>query len=77
MSCGTDCTTHPFLAPPKRSAASRRLRDAVRGWFAVLARMHARACQRRRLRELDDRLLADIGVGREAALREARKPFWR
>jgi hypothetical protein len=29
------------------------------------------------LSELDDRLLADVGISREDALREARKPFWR
>jgi uncharacterized protein YjiS (DUF1127 family) len=32
---------------------------------------------RRDLRELDDRLLADVGISREDALWEARKPFWR
>ena len=32
---------------------------------------------RRDLSELDDRLLADIGISREDALREAGKPFWR
>jgi uncharacterized protein YjiS (DUF1127 family) len=53
-------------------------------WRAFLhgARAHAkRFAQRRRQRlallELDDRLLADIGVPRADALVEARKPFWR
>jgi uncharacterized protein YjiS (DUF1127 family) len=32
--------------------------------------------QRRALRDLDDRQLADIGVTREAAEREAAKWFW-
>ena len=32
---------------------------------------------RRDLRELDDRLLADVGISREDALSEAGKPFWR
>ena len=32
---------------------------------------------RRDLIELDDRLLADVGISRKEALREARKPFWR
>jgi uncharacterized protein YjiS (DUF1127 family) len=33
--------------------------------------------QRRILLELDERLLRDIGVTREQAEREARKPFWK
>ena len=32
--------------------------------------------QRRALRDLDDRQLADIGVTREQALHEANKLFW-
>ena len=32
---------------------------------------------RRDLSELDDRLLADVGISRQDALREAGKPFWR
>jgi len=40
-------------------------------WFA-------RSVQRRALRELarDVRLLSDIGLDRQEALREAAKPFW-
>ena len=37
---------------------------------------NARACQRRRLLELDERMLRDIGLNREQAVIEARKPFW-
>jgi uncharacterized protein YjiS (DUF1127 family) len=36
----------------------------------------ARSRQRRALAELDDHLLADIGVSAEQAVREATKPFW-
>ena len=32
--------------------------------------------QRRILLELDDRLLADIGITREQAVQEAQKRFW-
>lgn len=45
-----------------------------------LARMavewYRRAQSRRQLRELDGRLLRDIGLSREVALKEAGKPFW-
>ncbi len=36
----------------------------------------ARASQRRALAELDQHLLDDIGVSKEAADRESRMPFW-
>jgi hypothetical protein len=36
----------------------------------------ARVRQRRALRKLDDRLLADVGLTRADARRECAKPFW-
>ena len=54
---------------------------AGRALLASLAGMTAiwlnRWQGRQDLRELDDRLLADVGISREDALREAGKPFWR
>lgn len=47
----------------------------MRGLSAV-ALWHERAGQRRRLAELDDYLLKDIGVTRAEARMEAEKPFW-
>jgi uncharacterized protein YjiS (DUF1127 family) len=44
--------------------------NAVAAWFL-------RSRQRRALRELEGRLLADIGLTREQVLDEAAKPFWR
>jgi uncharacterized protein YjiS (DUF1127 family) len=44
--------------------------------FRLLAAWQDRARQRRHLAELDDRLLADMGIGRGDAAREAAKPFW-
>lgn len=37
---------------------------------------HERSEQRRSLRHLDDRMLADIGLSRAEAEREGKKPFW-
>ncbi|SFR34322.1 Uncharacterized conserved protein YjiS, DUF1127 family [Yoonia tamlensis] len=34
------------------------------------------ARQRRHLRQLDAHLLCDIGISRDAALREANRPIW-
>ncbi|MBE9557166.1 MAG: DUF1127 domain-containing protein [Proteobacteria bacterium] len=38
---------------------------------------YERSRQRRRLAQMDDRLLRDIGIDRIAAMEEAAKPFWR
>lgn len=43
----------------------------------TLAVWHQRHTERSQLAKLDDRLLADVGIDREAARRESRKPFWR
>jgi uncharacterized protein YjiS (DUF1127 family) len=48
-----------------------------RGWFSWVLAAAARWRQRRMLETLDDRMLADIGIGRSQALAEARKPCWR
>ncbi len=49
-------------------------------WLKVVRLWIVRSQQRRTLIELveqDDRMLRDIGVSRDAAHREAAKPFWR
>lgn len=46
------------------------------GWLELLATWYQRHRQRHQLRELDDHLLADVGLSREQAVAEARKPFW-
>lgn len=61
---------------PTRSAISSRRRN----WLYTIALWIARCRQRRALEELarlNDRLLKDIGVSKDEALREAAKPFWR
>ena len=45
--------------------------------FQILILWQDRESQRRALEALDDRLLADVGLGRDHAAREAAKPFWR
>lgn len=42
----------------------------------IVRRWWQRARQRHALRDLDDRLLADIGVSRAAANQEAARIFW-
>jgi uncharacterized protein YjiS (DUF1127 family) len=58
----------------------RRLRPGgalLLGALDLALAWHERARQRRRLRDLDDCLLEDVGIGRAEADRECREPFWR
>ena len=53
--------------------------SALSAWLNTVATWTARSRQRSVLRDLaqEERLLSDIGVTREQALREADKLFWR
>jgi uncharacterized protein YjiS (DUF1127 family) len=51
-------------------------REFLRTAIEAVARASARRGQRCALLELDDHLLADVGVTREQARHEARKRFW-
>jgi uncharacterized protein YjiS (DUF1127 family) len=66
--------------PLLRSAtASARLPARIKRPAALLARLRlalAARAQRRALARADDRLLDDIGVSRDQALAEARRPVW-
>jgi uncharacterized protein YjiS (DUF1127 family) len=61
------------------SGASEIRRLVIGAALDVLATWVARGSQRKALRQLaeEGRLLRDIGLTREQALREAAKPFWR
>ena len=79
MSCGsTACTLQK-----SNSSATKPLSGfdwSVPNPFSGLTKigfMHERWQQRQYLLQLDDRLLADIGLSRREALKEARKPFWK
>ena len=55
------------------STAAVPLRDLA----ALAVEWYRRAQSRRQLGELDARMLNDIGINRDIARQEARKPFWR
>ena len=57
--------------------ARRPKASAAVGGLALLFGWLERARSRRQLAELDDRMLADIGVDRATAQSEADRPFWR
>jgi len=86
MSCGSRTLTttdfpHTFETAKLPSWCHHALRflgtliDREQRWQLRFELEKAR--QRKLLKELDDRLLVDIGVTRKQAEREARKPFWR
>ena len=56
----------------RQPAPSRAVAEVWTGFLAML-RAHR---TRRMLRDMDDRLLADIGIGRGDALIEADRPMW-
>lgn len=56
-----------------RTAHARRPGPRVLTWLTLGL---GAARQRRRLAELDDALLRDIGLTRQDALAEARRPVW-
>ena len=65
-----------FTLGARRGASRPSLRRALAEAALVLHAMFRARATRRLLTEMDDRLLADIGVGRGDALHEARRPMW-
>jgi uncharacterized protein YjiS (DUF1127 family) len=65
----------PAVSDPAFRGLPRRVTG--RGWLPRMRAAVARWRQRRMLETLDDRMLADIGIGRSQASHEARKPRWR
>ena len=70
------------MATPMTRTRTARLvpQDTVRGmartgWAALAAMVRAHQT-RRMLSEMDDRMLADIGVSRGEAMSEAARPAW-
>jgi uncharacterized protein YjiS (DUF1127 family) len=63
---------------PDRSERGHAAPLAALRWIAAAIRLWRRRTRsRQQLRELNDHLLKDIGLSREAASYEAAKPFWR
>ena len=75
MSSSTLHETRLGLSPvahtaPRRSRWAIEALRAIGAWLALSRERHA-------LAELAPRLLDDVGIPRDAAAREAAKPFWR
>lgn len=54
-----------------------RTRAALRSLCDLISAWHHRAVTRRYLREMEPRMLRDIGLTPSDAQQEARKPWWR
>ena len=74
-------STQPATASAARARYSGppQTRSALAKTLSMLGVWLARSGERKALQELaqEGRLLADIGLNRQQALREAAKPFWR
>jgi uncharacterized protein YjiS (DUF1127 family) len=68
---------HPATAGARRVFARRAPVDAGARVLAKLGLWRRRKRDRARLADLDDRMLADIGISRPEAEFLANKPFWR
>jgi len=75
MSCGSaSCASANDIQKALSSVADRRRRRQIPlSWLAGIALWRERRRQHRQLLELDDRLLADIGLSRQDAVEEALK----
>lgn len=69
---------HPALARTQTvpTVPAGRAHVVAGMWFAALTRMTRGIEERRLLATLDDRMLADIGVSRSEAHREANRAPW-
>jgi len=78
MSCGstTYISTETAL-PISNSAFVHQGAERLVQWIEAVSGMFRRRRQRQALLGLEDHLLADIGLTREQAEQEARKPFWK
>jgi uncharacterized protein YjiS (DUF1127 family) len=75
MACGNREIVHSRVERSGEAPGSGA-DSLLRRCGAVLGTWTARARQRRALRELDDRLLDDVGLTRADVRHEGAKPFW-
>jgi uncharacterized protein YjiS (DUF1127 family) len=82
MSC--DSTTHiphipttETIIPTSNSAFVHQGAERLVRWIEAASGMFRRRRERQELLKLEDHLLADVGLTREQAEQEARKPFWK
>ena len=79
MACASGACSYPLdlsrFSGVAHAHPTRRIRPGR--WLLGIIAMHERWRQRQRLAELDDRMLADIGLTREDVRAEVTTPFWK
>lgn len=70
-------STGGFLAQRVATPLAGRRGGGLQAIFRIATLWRSISSERRALGDLDAHLLADIGLDREAAEAEARRPFWR
>jgi hypothetical protein len=76
MSCGSTTRTTRYHAPALKELAGFERLGGPSAWLARFNDGFERRCQRRQLLELDDHLLADIGLSPEHAVEKACMSSW-
>ena len=77
MSCGsTTCNSTYTIDVPVRSFPDSRWWKIPLAWLAEIVLGWERRCQYRQLLELDDRLLADMGISRTTVEEVRRSPLY-
>lgn len=71
------CASGDARLASEQTSALEVVKPAAIRLFELLLTWQARANDRRHLTDMDSRILADIGLSRADALKEASKPFWR
>ena len=77
MSCGSTTSNSTYtIDPPSPSFADLRWWKIPLAWLAGIALAWERRCQYKQLLELDDRLLADIGISKTTVEEVRRSPLY-
>lgn len=76
MTSKSTAVSRPFASGDFASGLLSAFTGAFTGLFRTVAEWQRRSEERHHIRQLDERLLRDMGLRRIDAMTEADKPFW-